>query len=146
MHRGLREVLIGALCLTGLYGCAGPTASVKAPESSGASAAEVVDDYAVYVHVSYSATAEAAKALQGAIDAFVASPSAAGLEEAKALWVKARVPYGKTEVFRFYEGPIDAPGGDGVAEGPEGRLNAWPLNEAYLDGVKGNPTGGLIQH
>ncbi|MDX1446975.1 imelysin family protein, partial [Lishizhenia sp.] len=42
------------------------------------------------------------------------------------------------EVFRFQEGPIDD------ANGPEGFLNAWPLDEAYIDYVEGNETAGII--
>ena len=40
--------------------------------------------------------------------------------------------------FRFYAGPIDD------ADGPEGQLDAWPMDEAYVDYVEGNPNAGLI--
>src|SRR5690606_25723822 len=46
--------------------------------------------------------------------------------------------YGLTEAFRFYGGPIDA------EDGPEGRINAWPLDEAYADGVEGDLEAGII--
>lgn len=51
----------------------------------------------------------------------------------------AREPYGQTEVYRFRGGPIDALLSDGTigedGEGPEGRINAWPLGEAIIDYV-----------
>ena len=31
-------------------------------------------------------------------------------------------------------------------EGPEGLINSWPLNEAYIDYVQGNPKAGLINY
>jgi putative iron-regulated protein len=49
------------------------------------------------------------------------------------------VLYGPTEVYRFYDGPIDNP-----EDGPEGQINAWPLDEAYLDYVEGDPSAGII--
>ena len=116
----------------------------QAPALDKAQADAVIKGYAAYVHASYEVTLRDARALQSAIKDFVAAPSAKRLAVAKARWTSARVPYGKTEVFRFYEGPIDAPQRGAQPEGPEGRLNAWPMNEAYLDGVKGKPAGGII--
>ena len=55
-------------------------------------------------------------------------------DNAKQAWLNAREPYGQTEVYRFYSGPIDN------AEGPEGDLNAWPLDESHIDYVE-NGTG-----
>ena len=48
----------------------------------------------------------------------------------------ARDDYGPTEAFRFYDGPIDNPD-----DGPEGQINAWPMDEAYVDYVEGKPDG-----
>jgi putative iron-regulated protein len=42
-------------------------------------------------------------------------------------------------VFRFYGGPID-----NEEDGPEGLINAWPMDESYIDYVDGNPTAGII--
>ena len=58
-----------------------------------------------------------------ALGRFAAAPSGAGLVSARETWLAAREWYGLTEAFRFYGGPID---GD---DGPEGRINAWPLDE-----------------
>ena len=60
------------------------------------------------------------------------------MEAAKEAWLAAREPYGQTEAFRFSGGPIDD------ADGPEGLLNAWPLDEAYVDYVVGAPEAGIV--
>ena len=52
------------------------------------------------------------------------------LDAARQRWKEARIPYGYSEAFRFYAGPIDAEGG------PEGQLNGWPLDENHIDAVR----------
>ena len=54
----------------------------------------------------------------------------ATLAAAKQAWLTARDDYLPTEAFRFYDGPIDNP-----EDGPEGQINAWPMDEAYVDYV-----------
>ncbi|MBI3898818.1 MAG: iron-regulated protein [Gammaproteobacteria bacterium] len=100
----------------------------------------VVEHYAVVVYASYEDTLNAARHLQQAVDRFVAAPSADGLQEARKQWLAAREWYGQTEAFRFYGGPIDS------ATGPEGRLNAWPVDEAYIDAVKDRADSGIINN
>jgi putative iron-regulated protein len=93
-------------------------------------AAELQSNYADIVFASYQDSVHTAVALDEVIDAFVAAPSAAGLEEAKTAWLASREPYLQTEVYRFYDGPIDNP-----TDGPEGLLNAWPLDESHIDSI-----------
>lgn len=98
--------------------------------------------YANLVHASYRASAMAADQMRAAIQAMLEKPSVESLATARASWVAARPAYLVTEVFRFYDGPIDI-----TAEGepgPEPRINAWPLNEAYLDAVRGQPRSGIV--
>lgn len=102
-------------------------------------AGAVVDNYAAIVQASYADSLAKARELKTAIDAFVAAPSATTLGAAKTAWLAAREPYGLTEVYRFYDGPIDDPD-----DGPEGQINAWPLDEAYIDYVVGNASAGII--
>lgn len=113
-----------------------PTGQAMAAAPVGHS--EVARHYAALVHASYSDTLTAARTLQAAVTAFVSAPSAVGLQQARQAWLDAREWYGQTEAFRFYGGPIDN------EHGPEGRLNAWPLDEAYVDYVDGKPGSGLI--
>jgi putative iron-regulated protein len=76
--------------------------------------------------------------LQAAVEQFVAGPTAHRLTEVREAWLAARGWYGQTEAFRFYGGPIDG------ENGPEGRLNAWPLDESYVDSVEDQPDAGII--
>ena len=85
--------------------------------------------YADVVLAGYQDSHEKAVALKNAIDAFVAAPSQSLFDDAKAAWLEAREPYGQTEAFRFANGPIDD------NDGPEGLLNAWPLDESHIDYV-----------
>lgn len=98
----------------------------------------IVAHYAALVQASYEEALTGALDLQRAVGAFVAQPSAGGLDAARTSWLAAREWYGQTEAFRFYGGPIDD------EQGPEGRMNAWPIDEAYVDAVKGRPNSGLI--
>lgn len=98
----------------------------------------VAAHYAALVHAGYEDVLAAALELQRVISAFTGAPSQAGLDAARKAWLAARESYGQTEAFRFYGGPIDDD------KGPEGRINAWPMDEAYVDYVKGKPDSGLI--
>ena len=118
------------------------TGSARPAVASGKPAAEamakVVAHYAAIVHAGYQDTFDAARDMQAAIARFIAGPSEATLAQARKAWLEAREWYGQTEAFRFYGGPIDAD------DGPEGRINAWPLDEAYIDGVEDLPGTGII--
>lgn len=67
-----------------------------------------------------------ARELKSAVDAFLAKPSEATLQAARAAWIKARVPYQQTEAFRFGSKTVDE---------LEGKVNAWPLDEGLIDYV-----------
>jgi putative iron-regulated protein len=99
----------------------------------------VIAAYATNVHANYDAALVAAKDLQTQIAAFVATPNDTTLGAARMAWLAAREPYGLSEVYRFYDGPIDNP-----TDGPEGQINAWPLDEVYIDYVADNATAGII--
>lgn len=102
----------------------GGTAPVAALDDSQAKA--IVSNYADIALAKYSDSLATAKALDGAIDAFIAKPSAEGLASAKEAWIAARVPYQQTEVYRF---------GNAIVDDWEGRVNAWPLDEGLIDYV-----------
>lgn len=99
---------------------------------------EALAHYADIVLASYEDSYNTATILKQKIDAFVAAPSEAGFQACKEAWLAARIPYGQTEAYRFYGGPIDD------ADGPEGLINAWPMDENFIDYVDGNPSAGLI--
>ena len=120
--------------------------TVRAEEAAKAPTAEdVAKDYASLVYVIYWDNVLYAGRLQKAVELFLKEPSEETLKAAKYAWLKARDVYGLSEAFRFYEGPIDFADDAKGKEGPEGRLNAWPLNESYIDYVQNNPKAGIIQ-
>jgi putative iron-regulated protein len=94
-----------------------------------ASPAEIVENYANLGQAGYGDSLTTALALQKAVDAFLAAPSAEGLEAARTAWKAARVPYQQTEVFRF---------ANPVVDDWEGKVNAWPLDEGLIDYVSGD--------
>jgi putative iron-regulated protein len=90
--------------------------------------------YADIAEASYGDATTGARGLVGAVDALLAGPSAATLEAAREAWLAAREPYAQTEVFRFYDGPID---------GVEGLVNAWPIDESYIEAEESGSPGIL---
>lgn len=120
-----------------------PVGVMQTAHADALSPAAVVHHYARMVLASYEDSLAAAEQLQQAIDDLLLEPNADSLEAARDAWRMARLPYLQTEVYRFYDGPIDVTHGSGEP-GPEGRLNAWPLNEAYIDAVEGHPQAGII--
>jgi putative iron-regulated protein len=95
----------------------------------------VVTQYVKIVRASYDDSLAGAKTLRDTINDLVTEPSQKTLDAARKAWVAARPAYLQTEAFRFYAGPIDA-----AENGREARLNAWPLDESFIDYVAG-PAG-----
>ena len=87
---------------------------------------EVLATYADIAAAAYEDSRITAEALETAVDALIATPSAEALEAAKDAWRAARVPYQQTEVFRF---------GNAIVDDWEGKVNAWPLDEGLIDYV-----------
>jgi putative iron-regulated protein len=100
---------------------------------------QAISNYKQLVHSNYAAVLTSANALKSAVDAFVANPSEATQKAAQDAWIAARVPYGPSEAFRFYEGPID-----NADDGPEGLINSWPLDENYIDYTRDDPHAGIV--
>ena len=150
-HPSLRRAAAGGLALTlVLAACSsdGSDGAADTTEADGAEATveltdeqalDVATTYADLVHTAYADVTEAATKLQADLEAFVADPTDETLSAAKEQWLAARDLYGPTEVFRFYDGPIDDP-----EDGPEGQINAWPMDEAYVDYVADDPTAGIV--
>ena len=123
----------GALALLVASGCGDDPAGLPASTETAAT------DYSALVRASYEDAVTAARSVETANAALVADPSEATLQAAKDAWLAARPYYLQTEVFRFYDGPIDGNDGD-----PEGRINSWPMDEASVDYVEGMPEAGRI--
>jgi len=97
--------------------------------------ASVVRGHAEWCHRVYTDSAKAASALEVSVHEFVAHPTQAKLESARSSWITARKSYCLSEALRFCDGPIEA---------VEPLLNAWPIDEAYIDSVVGRPASGII--
>lgn len=105
------------------------------PNTITADATAQIDAYIALVSSSYEKSTASAKLLETSVEKFLADPTAESLSAARVAWVQARPDYLKTEAFRFYGSPIDD---------VEGKINAWPMNEAFIDYVEGKPDSGLI--
>ncbi len=96
------------------------------PARAATDPAAVVKHYAELAQAKYQDSLTTAEALDKAIDALIATPSEANLKAARAAWIKARVPYQQSEVYRF---------GNPIVDEWEGKVNAWPLDEGLIDYV-----------
>ena len=105
-----------------------------------------IETYAELVYRNYQDSRKQAVVMGEAISTFLDQPNETTHNAAKEAWTKARQSYLQTEAFRFYEGPIDYIDPNTGEEGPEGRINAWPMNEAFIDYVKGKSDAGLINN
>ena len=96
------------------------------PAKAETDAKAIVKTYADIALAKYEDSLTTAKALDTAVDALLANPSAETLDAAKAAWKASRIPYQQTEVYRF---------GNAIVDDWEGRVNAWPLDEGLIDYV-----------
>lgn len=137
MLRNLNRALVLVAITCSLSACGGDDAD----ESGGlpSNTQQAISSYSNLVRASYEDSLALAVELKTATSEFTREPTAETLEDARAAWKAAREPYLQTEAYRFYEGPID-----NEADGPEGMINAWPLDEAYIDYVAGDEGTGII--
>ena len=77
----------------------------------------------------WTATLNDSLILKEQIELFIKDPNENNLIQAQNSWIVARKSYSKTEALRFQNGPIDH-----AEQGVESRLNAWPLDELYIEG------------
>lgn len=119
---------------------AASTATATTAQAPAVNNNAVAAHYAHLVHTNYADTLTSAQTMRTAIQTFTAQPSAETLAQARKTWLAAREFYGQTEAFRFYGGPVDND------NGPEGRINAWPMDESFVDSVDGKPNSGLVNN
>ena len=139
---------LAAVLSLGVVGCGGSSSSdtgtnggttftqvkdLPAAEQAAAIKA-ALSAYADRAIADYKAALADAKTLQTALTTFTNAPTEATFTAAKEAWLASRESYGITEIFRLSNGPIDAEEGFAATFGaPEGQLNAWPLDENYID-------------
>lgn len=100
---------------------------------------EFVNNYAAIAFASYSDAYNEAVVFQTLALDFISAPTAVKFDALKQQYIDMRMPYEHTEAFRFYGGPID-----NSVDGPEGLMNAWPMDEVFVDYVVGSPNSGVI--
>jgi putative iron-regulated protein len=102
------------------------TAVFVLPAKAETDAKAVIKTYSDIALAKYEDSLTTAQALDKAVDALIAKPSADTLNAARDAWRAARIPYQQTEVYRF---------GNPIVDAWEGRVNAWPLDEGLIDYV-----------
>ncbi|MER9933614.1 imelysin family protein [Mesorhizobium sp. M0088] len=116
---GSRLAAIGATALL--------TAAVFVlPAKAETDAKAVIKTYSDIALAKYEDSLTTAQALDKAVDALLAAPSAETLNAARDAWKASRVPYQQTEVYRF---------GNKIVDDWEGKVNSWPLDEGLIDYV-----------
>jgi putative iron-regulated protein len=129
-----------SLLLGGLLALSPQAAKSPSADPRGVATVRAVEAYAKYVHSEYAAARESAELMRAAIRAFCAEPTEEGLSRARETWTAARDIYGRTEVFRFGNGPIDTTRG-----GTETFINAWPVDEEYIEPADPAAVRGIIR-
>jgi putative iron-regulated protein len=99
--------------------------------------AEVVENYADIVYANYSEAYWDATELETVINDFIAAPTQEAFDNVKLKWKEARESYGSTEAFRFNGSPV---------QNSYDQLNAWPLDENYIDYIDTDATTGIINN
>ncbi|MGV2127153.1 imelysin family protein [Agrobacterium vitis] len=116
-----RSLMIGAGLALFISSTSFAAPAAKAPEADA-----VLKHYAELAEAKYQDSLATAKTLDAAVDALLAKPSKSTLNKARSAWIKARVPYQQSEVYRF---------GNKIVDDWEGKVNAWPLDEGLIDYV-----------
>ena len=100
---------------------------------------EFLGNYATLAWYLYSDAVKETVRFNMAVYQFRKKPSEETFEALKNSWIEARKVYGRTEVYRFSDGPIDQ-------LEVEVLINAWPIDESYIDYTADNPDSGIINN
>lgn len=87
---------------------------------------DVLRNYATIAHAKYEDAVISARTLNRAIETLVSSPSQKNLDNARLQWIKARIPYQQSEIYRF---------GSTIVNAWDKKINAWPIDEGVIDYV-----------
>jgi putative iron-regulated protein len=130
---------LGAWVLLCLSSCGGKPADQPGLRAHALDQNELraaLTNYADIALATYQDSLTRAEELSRACEALVSAASAARLAAAREAWLAARVPYAQSEVFRFYDGPIDQ---------RELWINTWPIDESYVEALPGEESPGIVQ-
>src|SRR5690242_4464415 len=115
-HISVKKATSMRAILAGSLGCALLCSVALAASTAPPKPADVLKTYGDIAQAAYGDSFTTAKALQTAVNAFLADPTEAKLTLARNAWKAARVPYLQTEAFRF---------GNSVVDDWEGEVNSW---------------------
>jgi len=121
MRVNARKFLPCVVLAGGLLGC-------SSDETAAVSRDAVVKNYSANLYAAYADSVDDEVAFQTDVEAFLAAPTEKSLKTVRDSWLASRAHYMLTEGARFYDGPIDVD-----PPNHEGLLNAWPLDEAFID-------------
>jgi putative iron-regulated protein len=97
-----------------------------------------MENYAELAYRAYGEALGTARKFQAGVRDFVRAPARnpdAKLEKLRQAWIAMRPAYGRTETFRFYDGPIDFGKQPDGSMGPEPLIDGWPVNEANVEAL-----------
>jgi len=100
---------------------------------------EFLSNYATLAWYLYSDSVKETVRFNMAVYRFRKEPGEVSFGELKKSWIEARKVYGRTEVYRFSDGPIDQ-------MELEELINAWPIDESYIDYTEDDPGSGIINN
>ena len=133
--RGPATALVVAL--SAMLACDGePDDSETGEPEDDEQAIAFIETYADIMQAGYLDALTGVATLDIKIDALVEEPSVETLVAAKQAWLSARDPFGWTDVARVNAGPL----GEEAAD----MINAWPIDESFIDYVEGAPNSGII--
>ncbi|MEG8098735.1 peptidase [Candidatus Liberibacter brunswickensis] len=87
---------------------------------------DVLQHYANIAHAKFEDSVLCARILDSAIEDLISNPSKKNLQKARLQWIKARIPYQQSEVYRF---------GSKIIDILDKKVNSWPLDEGFIDYV-----------
>ena len=123
----MRNWVLLSLSLVGMLACSQPPKPPALEEA-------IIENYADIAFAIYDDSLTQATLLGQAIDSLVATPNAETLRSARQAWIDTREPYMQSEAYRF---------GNPVVDAFDMRLNAWPLDESFIDYVAPSPLAAL---
>jgi putative iron-regulated protein len=100
---------------------------------------EFLGNYATLAWYLYSDSVKETVRFNMAVYRFRKDPGEEAFETLKQSWIEARKVYGRTEVYRFSDGPIDQ-------MELEELINSWPIDESYIDYTVDDPESGIINN
>jgi putative iron-regulated protein len=123
-------------------GAAAHAQTPEAPARPATAMRAAVENYAELAYRAYGEALDTARKFQASVRDFTRAParsSSARFEKMRRAWLDMRPAYGRTEAFRFYQGPIDFGKQPDGSMGPEPLIDGWPVNEANIEYLINDP-------